>query len=168
MQFASKKRWIKFARKKRKLSGSHLEKGDNSLYWCTTPRTPWVDCWESWQHKYKEDDSSFCTWTCILQSLNLSCKTGCNTSRCGYQKYQMQCTDVCQCKHCVKRSAILGKKKLMRPTTVTMIAGILVHNKALFLDICYIFCCKQFDFDHLSCFCFSKWFYRILLIFAEV
>ena len=132
------------------------------------PQNTMGDCWESSQHRYKEDDSSFCTWACILQSLNCSCKTGCNTSRCGCQKSQMQCTDVCQCNDCLKRSAILGKKKLMRPTTVTMMARILFHNKALFLDICYIFGCKQFDFDHLSCFYFCKKYYRILLIFANV
>jgi len=42
-------------------------------------------------------------------------------------------------------------------TTVTIMVRMLSHNiKALIFEICYIFCCNQFDFDHLPCFCFSK------------
>ena len=36
----------------------------------------------------------------ILEVLNCSCKTACNSNRCGCFKNEQQCTEICRCENC--------------------------------------------------------------------
>ena len=36
----------------------------------------------------------------ILEVLNCSCKTGCNSNRCGCFKNELKCTEICRCENC--------------------------------------------------------------------